>query len=321
MSDPNTITARYEPDQPPAGLSTTAKMRWGKLHPPADPAVSFAGKTVLVTGANTGLGFAAALKYSALGADKLILGVRTTAKGEAAKARILAVTGRAPGTIIVMAVDLCEFASVQAFVAALEREVADGLDVVLLNAGLAPPRYEKAAPGSRWEMAVQVNVLSTALMALLLVPLLRATAGRKPGTRPHLTFVSSIGHDMVKREWLDKHGGSALATVNDREGWDMSKSYCTVKLMGMAVMQAVTRATVADRGGMKGPEVIVNAVCPGMCKTDLGRNHGWVSKAMMIPFLAYVGRSAEEGARSLVSATALGPESHGLLWHNDVLYP
>ncbi|KAK4157708.1 hypothetical protein C8A00DRAFT_29392 [Chaetomidium leptoderma] len=43
------------------------KLRWGVKHPPADPTVSFAGKTVLVTGANTGLGLEAAVKYATLG--------------------------------------------------------------------------------------------------------------------------------------------------------------------------------------------------------------------------------------------------------------
>ena len=53
--------------------------------PPADPTTSFTGRTIVVTGANTGLGFEAALKIYALGAECVVMGVRDIAKGEAAK--------------------------------------------------------------------------------------------------------------------------------------------------------------------------------------------------------------------------------------------
>jgi NAD(P)-dependent dehydrogenase (short-subunit alcohol dehydrogenase family) len=68
-------------------------MYWAAHHPPADPVVSFVGKTILVTGANTGLGFQAAVKYAALGASSLILAARSLQKGEAAKNEIVRRTG------------------------------------------------------------------------------------------------------------------------------------------------------------------------------------------------------------------------------------
>jgi NAD(P)-dependent dehydrogenase (short-subunit alcohol dehydrogenase family) len=323
MPNPNTITGHEtpQPGQPvrPPGLSALGKMRWGVKHPPSDPTVSFAGKTVLVIGSNTGLGFEAALKYSALGASKLILGVRTAEKGNATKARILSRTGRSPDSITYLTVDLDTFASVQAFCQALEKEVSpSGLDVALLCAGVAPPAWRASPEG--WELALQVNVLSAALLARLVVPILKKT-GKKGGVPPRLTFVNSTGNDMVKREWFEKEfGGSALKMVNDREGWNSFRSYTVIKLMGLVVMRDVARQT-AGGGAGEGPEVIVNAVCPGMCKTDLGRDHPWVQKVIMAGASPFIHRTAEEGGRSLVSATALGPESHGKFWHNDLLYP
>ena len=315
MSDPNLITARESPGGPPQGVSLPARLRWSKTHPPQDPTVSFAGKTVLVTGANTGLGFAAAVKYAALGADKLILGVRSVAKGEEAKKRIADLTGRRPDVIVVLAVDLCDFASVRAFVRNLE-QVTPRLDVALLNAGLGNPTYEKSSAG--WEMAVQVNVLSTAFMAVLLVPVLVRSADGGP--IPHLTFVNSHGHNMVSKD-APLVDGSLLKTANEEEGWDTDKSYSLVKLLGMAAMLAVARMT-AGGVGQQQPRVIVNAVCPDLCKTDLGRKwQGVMSKMGKAVFYALFARTAEQGARSLVSATALGPESHGRFWHHDVLYP
>jgi len=314
MSDSNSnlIPAPEFTGGPPQGLSLPFRLRWSKTHPPIDPTVSFAGKTVLVTGANTGLGFQAAVKYASLGADKLILGVRSLNKGEDAKRRIVDLAGCNPDIIVVLAVDLGDYASVRAFVGALDK-VTTKLDVALLNAGLGNPAYETSPAG--WEMAVQVNVLSTALMAVLLLPILRASATSE--ATPHLCFVNSHGHSMVAKD-AKLVNGSLLQTANKKDDWETNKSYSLVKLLGMAVMQALARMTSGERR----PQVIVNAVCPDLCSTDLGRKwEGIISKIGMAIFYALFARSAEQGARSLVSATALGPESHGRFWHHDVLYP
>ncbi|RFU80554.1 short-chain dehydrogenase reductase sdr [Trichoderma arundinaceum] len=305
------ITASEGPGGPPQDAGQLSKLRWAVKNPPSDPQISFAGKTVLVTGANTGLGFEAAVKYSALGAEKLILGVRSIEKGEVAKKQILERTGRKNETIDIVTVDLSDFGSVQAFVPALEAKV-EHLDVALLCAGLGNPTYVKASTG--WEMAIQVNVLSTALIAILLLPLLRQTAAA--GRQVHMTFVESVGHEAVQKEWFSE-AGSLLEASNKEEGWDATKSYSMVKLLGMSVMDAVARATAsAPASG-----IIVNAVCPGLCKTDLGRNFNLAAKVFMVPFQAIFARTAEQGSRSLVSATAIGPESHGKFWNHDILYP
>ena len=59
-----------------------------KWYPPAPPTVSFHGKTILVTGANTGLGFEAAKHFLAFDTAHLILAVRSLEKGYAAKERL-----------------------------------------------------------------------------------------------------------------------------------------------------------------------------------------------------------------------------------------
>ncbi|KAL1853206.1 hypothetical protein Daus18300_011854 [Diaporthe australafricana] len=322
MANSNIITAHEAPGGPPPGLSTLAGMWWSRKHPPKDFQVSFAGKTVLVTGANTGLGFEAAVKYAALGADKLILVVRSAVKGEEAKKRILERTGRSSGevNITILTVDLTDFASVQGFVHNLRQET-EHLDVALLNAGLANPKFEESP--TSWEVAVQVNVLSTALMAVLLLPLLHATAAAR-GKAVHLTFVNSHGHNMMQKDWCTSAGGSLLKAANEKEKWDVARSYSMVKLLGMAVMGAVARGVAGSpvpSPVSRRPDIIVNAVCPSLCKTDLGRNFGTLAQISGFFFQGVFARTAEEGARSLVSATALGPESHGRFWHHDILFP
>jgi len=333
MSGPTTtlITASETPapGRPvrPANLGTVGKIRWNVGHPPADPTnVSFAGKTVLVVGANTGVGFEAAVKYAALGAERLILGVRTREKGEDTKARILARVNTAadstkkrdPNSISYLLIDLCTFASVQKFAVALEKDVfsegGSGLDVALLNAGVSTSTYSLSPEG--WDMSVQINTLSTSLLAMSILPILRRSVAANPSRAPaHLTFVSSYGTEMIKRSSLAKHD-SPLEMVNDPKGWFGFTAYTVNKLMGMIMMRHLAEEVTKEGGG-----VVVNATCPGMCKTDLGRDIPRPVRAVFGVAFSFVQRSAEEGARSLVSATALGPESHGRFWHNDVLYP
>ncbi|KAL8917576.1 MAG: hypothetical protein Q9208_007859 [Pyrenodesmia sp. 3 TL-2023] len=314
MASTSIIYAKTErPDGPPKVAPGPKLLWWSARHPPEDPSVRFDSKTILVTGANTGLGFEAALKYAALGAAKLILAVRSIDKGNAAKARIVEATTINAANISVLSVDLGTFASVHEFVREIDQTI-EHIDVVLLNAGVGPPSYQKSAEG--WEMAVQVNVLSTALMALLLLPKLRATAQARQGQPVHMTFVSSIAHADVKREWFQ--GKTLLDAANEENSWDAQKSYGMVKLLGMAAMRGVARAAAK---GPHGDAIVVNACCPSLCKTDLGRGWGAGMKVVMAGMQAVFARSAEQGARTLVSASALDIGTAGKFWSHDILYP
>ena len=300
------------PGGPPKGAQGPKLLWWSAHHPPEDFNITLISKTVLITGANTGLGFQAAIKYALHGVSRLILGVRSIEKGNEAKARIVQRTGISKDAIEVLGVDLSNFASVQQFIKDLDQTL-DRLDIALLNAGIGPPSYKKSEEG--WEMAVQVNALSTALMGLLLLPKLRLTAQTHLGL-VHLTFVNSVAHADVKREWFDNR--TLLAVANDKQTWGPQKSYSMVKLLGMAIMSGIARAVAEGPGS---DHIVVNACCPSLCKTDLGRDWGTGTKVMMLGMQAVFARTAEQGARTLVSATALGPESFGKFWSHDILYP
>ncbi|PVI01776.1 NAD(P)-binding protein, partial [Periconia macrospinosa] len=299
---------------PPPNLNRLSLMRWAAKNPPIDPHLTFAGKTILVTGANAGLGYEAAVKYAQKSVSRLILAVRSLPKGEAAKKSIITRSGRTDDFITILTVDLTSFASVQSFVTILEKETKE-LHIALLNAGIAAPSFEKLDTG--YEKAVQVNVLSTALMAVLLLPLLRRTA-ESTGSDSHLTFVNSNGHIWVdKSSYIKTHNGSLLQHLNDPKTFALEHSYCGVKLLGMSVLKRVAKAEERRTPS----RVIVNACCPGLCKTELGREFAkplqWVNNAMQY----FTARTAEQGARTLVGATALGRESMGAFWHYDVLHP
>lgn len=97
-----------------------------------------------------------------------------------------------------------------------------------------------------------------------------------------------------------------------------------VKLLSMVIMKAIAAfvepKNQTTSGGSGGGGIIVNACCPSLCRTDIGRNFGVVSQILMVPFQALLARTAEQGSRTLFGATALSSESHGRLWSHDCLY-
>ena len=250
---------------------------YDRRHPPADPKhISFKGKIVLVTGANSGLGYETAVKFAALGASTLILGVRTQEKGEQAKADIIARTQCSPEIFIIETVDLATFASVRDFATRVKARVSK-LDVASLNAGIGQHKYEKSPDG--FEMTLQVNVLSTALIALLLLPKLRETAAVNNDDAPHMPFLLSIAAWMVEDSDLPI-GQSIIRRCDDEAKWNMVKNYFFEKLaLWYFVQGLVEREEKARKSQSK--RVIINANCPGMCKTAMNRNFPLIFRLFM----------------------------------------
>jgi len=285
---------------------------WAR-HPPAElPAdVSFKGKTVLVTGANSGLGHAAAVKYAARGASPLILAVRTQEKGEAAKEAIVRETGCKLDSLAIEIVDLARFASVQDFCTRVKARYS-ALHVLQLSGGVGMASYELGPEG--YEMTLQVNLLSITLLALLLLPKVRETATTAPtgDFTPHISFLNSVCHLDVTEEQLPPRGETLIHRLNDPKRWDIRATYFQVKLASWFAMRAIAERCTAEEMG-----IVVNATCSGLCKTNMPRTLPLVGRVFMAAQYALVGRTAEQGARTLVGATALGPESHGKFWTND----
>ncbi|KAK9769965.1 putative Short-chain dehydrogenase [Seiridium cardinale] len=232
-------------------------------NPQADPTnLSFTGKAVLVTGANSGLGLAAAIKYAAQGASPLILGVRSPEKGERAKAAITKAARVQENIFVVLTVDLASFASVRAFARAVSERVPR-LHVVQLAGGVAKVNYEPTADG--YESALQVNVLSPGILGLLLLPKLRETAASLPGSESvHMSFVNGVAHQEVKVADLAPDQ-SLIQRANDQEKLDFQKQYFLVKLVEWFMTKGVAEwVAPAEKS-----RIVVNANCPGLCKTNM----------------------------------------------------
>lgn len=110
------------------------------FHPP-EPTSSSKGQTAIVTGANAGLGREVVKFLVRLGAGRVILAVRNTEKGEAAREYVEQQTGR-KSCMEVWQLDMASFDSVRAF--AKRAEGLERLDVVVANAGIWPTKFELA---------------------------------------------------------------------------------------------------------------------------------------------------------------------------------
>lgn len=100
---------------------------------PQYPTTDCTSKTIIVTGANVGLGKEAARHFVRLNAKKVIIACRSTEKGEAAKRDIEESTKRS-GVVEVWQLDLQSYDSVKAF--AKRAESLERLDAIVENAGI-----------------------------------------------------------------------------------------------------------------------------------------------------------------------------------------
>ena len=155
------------------------------------PNHAFTGQTIIVTGANVGLGLEAARHFTRLNASKAILGVRSLDKGNEAKKDIEESTRRT-GVVEVWQLDLGSYESVKEF--AQRAQGLQRLDIVVENAGIAGYQFAMAEDN---ESMITVNVISTFLLALLILPKLNAMA-MNFNKQPHLVVVSSEVHAMAK---------------------------------------------------------------------------------------------------------------------------
>ncbi len=268
---------------------------------PPYPEKDFSGETVIVTGANIGLGLEAARHFVRLNASKVILAVRSAEKGEAAKKDIESTTKRT-GVVEVWPLDLSSYASVKAF-AAKARELPR-LDAVVENAGVANNKFSIAEDN---ESTITVNVISTFLLALLLLPTLRKT-GKEFSISPRLTIVTSEVHGWTQLP--ERKTANIFDTLNDEKTANLPERYPASKLLEVfGVRELAPLITKSSPSGE--PDVILSMVNPGLCHSSLSRNaegiRGWFLEFLKLT----LARSTEVGSRTLVHGVSVGREAHG----------
>jgi len=266
--------------------------------------VNLSACTVLITGANSGLGLAASREVLMSSPKRLILAVRNLDEGNKARSELM---GRGKPTLTeieVRKLDQNNFESVASFAKSLK---GDRVDFAILNAGVMNCEFITSADGLESEL--QVNVLSPALLSLLLLPNfhLASSSPKPPSTpRPHLTFVSSGLHTMAKFPERKLGPGEILPALNNRAQYSQSDRYSVSKTIGLLWMRELARRVQSS-------DIVINAVNPGFCKTGLMRNTSGVMYYLSRVAQFLLGREVEDGARCLVDAAIIkGPETHGL---------
>lgn len=163
-------------------------MKWTPQHMPSQQ-----GRTVIVTGANSGIGLEAARELARAGAD-VVLACRNLDKGAKAAENIEASTGRLPA---VSELDLGSLASVREF-AQRFAETHERLDLLLNNAGVMAPPRRTTADG--FELQFGTNHLGHFALTAQLLQLMHGREGARVVT------VSSGAHRGASMDFEDLHG-------------------------------------------------------------------------------------------------------------------
>ena len=210
------------------------------------------GRLAVVTGANSGTGKEAAMRLAAAGA-RVVMAVRTIAKGEAAKAEILAAHPHA--RLEVRRLDLADLASVQDFADGL---VADGtpIDLLVNNAGvMTPPTRFTTADG--FELQFGSNYLGPFALTMRLLPLLLAAPAPRVVTMSSgMANIGRIRFDdlqwqrryrpiaaYAQSKLADLYLARHLATIATRRGWH---------LVSVAAHPGYTRTNLQTAGASLG---------------------------------------------------------------------
>ncbi|KAF7896530.1 hypothetical protein EAF00_006544 [Botryotinia globosa] len=172
-------------------------------------------------------------------------------------------------------VDLPSYSSVIEFCE--KAKTLPRLDVMLLNAGILTKEYRVVEDN---ESTITVNVVSTFLMAFLLMPKLKETA-----------------NDFT--EWKSD---DTFESLNDKRTARMNDRYNLSKLMEILIVRHFVSLYGTDY------PVVFNTVHPGWCESNLSNE---IATTFLKKVENCMGRTSEEGARNLVFAISYGKKTHG----------
>ena len=237
------------------------------------------GKTFLITGANTGVGFAAAKVLAERGA-RVLLGCRSAERAEAAIDEIRA--DHADADLGIVGLDLGDLASIRQ--AAQDVAAEPRLDGLVNNAGVMRPPYGLTKDG--FETQFGVNHLGHFALTGLLLPTLEKTAASR------IVITSSVGH---------RRGEILFADIDASQRYHAMERYYMSKLANLLFMYELDRRLRAKNSG-----TICLGVHPGISKTDLGRHMSSLFQVIMIPLGFLVSAPAEGAWSTLLGATAAG---------------
>jgi NAD(P)-dependent dehydrogenase (short-subunit alcohol dehydrogenase family) len=245
------------------------------------------GKVIIVTGANSGIGYEAAKEFARKGAQT-ILACRSMEKAQAALDQIQTEIPDAP--VEIMYLDLASLESVHRFADQFKAEY-DRLDVLVNNAGIMMSPYGTTKDG--FENQFGTNHLGHFALTGLLIDLLTKTSGSR------VVNVSSGGH---------RFGAMDFDNLMFEGGKDYSpmRAYGRSKLANLLFTYELQRRYEAI-----GADAIAVAAHPGASSTNLSRYLGdnWYFKPLM-RLEPVIAQSAAMGALPTIRA-AVDPDAKG----------
>ncbi|KAF7539918.1 hypothetical protein G7054_g1798 [Neopestalotiopsis clavispora] len=280
------------------------------------PALSLTGQTAIVTGSNVGLGLSACQQMLKLGLSHLIMAVRTQAKGDAAASELR--KAHPDADISVWILDMESYDSIRSFAEKCNSSLSR-IDIAILNAGLMTSSFATNKQTGH-ENTLQVNYLSTALLTLLLVPVLQA----KKASSPKPPVLTIVGSDLAYNGSNLKPTGPILSQFDDPKTFSSMATYASSKLLLMILVAKLSE--LVDPA-----DVLVNLANPGMTKgTSLGHDGPLIARKIFGVAQHFLARTPEVGASVyLDAALTRGAESHGafvsdwaikpfpLLWYKE----
>lgn len=207
-------------------------------------------------------------------------------------------------TIEVWEVDLDSHSSVISFINRINSELPR-LDGFVCNAGVGLKTFEVS---ENLERSLTINVISTFLVGIGVLPKLKETSALH-ATETNLTIVGSMIHIFGLDAQLQlPEGMKIFDALSDSKTADMNGRYPLSKLIVHQCFNELAERASSSASD-KGHRVVINIVNPAWCKTEL-----FQYKAEPLPvriILALIGRTAEEGSRTLVHGVTAGKETHG----------
>ena len=236
-------------------------------------------RVIIVTGANSGIGYETTKGLAALGAH-LVMVCRDQGKADEARRSI---EEAVPGASLeILLCDLASQVDVRRFAAEFKAG-HDRLDVLHNNAGGIPNERKETVDGIEWQLAV--NHLAPFLMTHLLMDILLASV-------PSHVVTTSSG--MYPRGIVDMDDLQAM-----RRYKPMNR-YATTKLMNILFTRSLARR-------LEGTEVRANCLSPGLVDTGLSRDYG----AFMKWLVRRIAKPQEEGGKTPVWVIS-DPELEGV---------
>ncbi|XP_010868657.1 dehydrogenase/reductase SDR family member 13 [Esox lucius] len=250
-------------------------LKWYIKLPRCKSAATLHGKTVIVTGSNTGIGKTTAMDLARRGA-RVIMACRDRHRAEAAICDIKKETGN--NEVVFMELDLASLQSVRCFAENFLKS-EPRLDILINNAGLVNGGKTKDGMG----MIFGVNHLGHFLLTVLLLDRLKECGPSRVVT------VSSKGHVHGKIDFncLSTHKDLAVGETD----WALFQKYCHSKLCNVLFTHELAKR-------LDDTNVTCYSLHPGGIKTEIGRHAGFWARTMLAPIIALCFVDAESGAQT-----------------------